>query len=258
MGFFDSHAHLDDDRFDIDRNAVIGELASNGVDAVVTCADSMASARRVCALAQRYDNVFGAVGIHPHNAKNFIYDDIAALEDMLFDPKIVAVGEIGLDYHYDFSPRDIQIYCMTEHIELARRCNMPVIFHVREAFGDFLDILRGGGIPHHSVVHSYTGSRESAKECMDNGMMIAFNGVITFKNANRVREVVQYVPLESMMIETDCPYMTPEPYRGVRNEPKHVARVAEMIAEVKQVDISVVKDVTESNALKFFRIREAK
>ena len=258
MGFFDSHAHLDDDRFDIDRSAVIEDFALNGVDAVVTCADTMASSRRVCALAQRFDNVFGAVGIHPHNAKNFIYDDIAALESMLLEQKIVAVGEIGLDYHYDASPRDIQIYCMTELIELARRNNMPVIFHVREAYGDFLDIMRGGGIPHHSVVHSYTGSRESAKECMDNGMMIAFNGVITFKNANRVREVVEYVPLERIMIETDCPYMTPEPYRGKRNEPKYVAKVAEMIAAVKKVDTNVVMETTRSNALRFFNIREAK
>ena len=258
MGFFDSHAHLDDDRFDIDRSAVIEDFISNGVDAVVTCADSMASSRRVCALSKRFYNVFGAVGIHPHNAKNFVYDDIAALESMLLDDKIVAVGEIGLDYHYDFSPRDIQIYCMTEHIELARRNNMPVIFHVREAFGDFLDIMRGGGIPHHSVVHSYTGSRESAKECMDNGMMIAFNGVITFKNAHRVREVVEYVPMERIMIETDCPYMTPEPFRGRRNEPKYVAKVAEMVAAVKKVDISIVRETTRSNALKFFNIREAK
>jgi TatD DNase family protein len=258
MGFFDSHAHLDDDRFDIDRNNVIKDFASNGVDAVVTCADTMASSRRVCALSQRFDNVFGAVGIHPHNAKNFVYDDIAALESMLIEQKIVAVGEIGLDYHYDFSPRDIQIYCMTEQIELARRNSMPVIFHVREAYGDFLDIMRGGGIPHHSVVHSYTGSRESAKECMDNGMMIAFNGVITFKNANRVREVVEYVPLERMMVETDCPYMTPEPYRGRRNEPKYVAKVAEMVAAVKKIDINVVMEITRSNALKFFNIIEAK
>jgi TatD DNase family protein len=216
----------------------------------------MPSSRRVIDLAAAYENVFAAVGIHPHNAKNFIYDDISALESMLSAGKVVAVGEIGLDYHYDFSPRDVQIYCMTEQIELARKNNMPIVFHVREAFGDFLDILRGGGVPHRSVMHSYSGSRETAKECMDNGMMVSFTGVITFKNAHRIREVVEYVPLERMMIETDCPYMTPEPFRGRRNEPKHVAYVAQMVAEIKKMDIGAVMEHTRGNALKFFGIRE--
>lgn len=256
MGFIDTHVHLDDDRFDIDRDEIISSLFINGVDAVVSCADSMPSSRRVIDLTAAYDNVFAAVGIHPHNAKNFVYDDIAALQSMLSVGKMVAVGEIGLDYHYDFSPRDVQIYCMTEQVELARKNNMPIVFHVREAFGDFLDILRGGGVPHHSVMHSYSGSRETARECMDNGMMISFTGVITFKNANRIREVVQYVPLERMMVETDCPYMTPEPFRGRRNEPKHVVLVAQMVAEIKKVDIGIVMEHTRNNALDFFGIRE--
>jgi TatD DNase family protein len=145
---------------------------------------------------------------------------------------------------------------MTEHIELAVKHNMPIVFHVREAYGDFLDILRGGGIPHNAVVHSFTGSRESAKEFLDNGMMLSFNGVITFKNANRVREVVEYVPLERIMLETDCPYMTPVPFRGRRNEPKHVAQVAEMMAEIKKLSIEEVARKTKENALKFFKIRE--
>jgi TatD DNase family protein len=258
VGFIDTHVHLDDDRFDIDRDEIISSLYKEGVDAVVSCADSMPSSRRVIDLAAAYENVFATVGIHPHNAKNFIFDDIATLESMLSFGKVVAVGEIGLDYHYDFSPRDVQIYCMTEQVELARKNNMPIVFHVREAFGDFLDILRGGGVPHHSVMHSYSGSRETAKECMDNGMMISFTGVITFKNAHRIREVVQYVPLERMMVETDCPYMTPEPYRGRRNEPKHVAFVAQMVAEIKNVDIGAVMEHTRNNALKFFGIREAR
>ena len=256
MGFIDSHVHLDDDRFDIDRQEVIESLYADGVDAVISCADSMASSRRVIELAGKYSNVFAAIGIHPHNAKNFIFEDVAVLDEMLTDKNIVAVGEIGLDYHYDFSPRDMQVYAMTEQTELARKRGMPIVYHVREAYGDFLDILRGGGIPHNSVVHSYTGSRETAKECMDNGMFIAFNGVITFKNANRVREVVQYVPLERMMIETDCPYMTPEPYRGRRNEPKNVSYVAAQIAAVKNCDVNEVAEITRSNAMKFFGIRD--
>ena len=133
MGFIDSHAHLDDERFDIDRHEVISSLFENGVDAVVSCADSMPSSARVMELAEKYENVFAAIGIHPHNAKNFLYDDIPKLENMLSLPKVVAIGEIGLDYHYDFSPREMQINCMTEHIDLAVKYNMPIIFHVREA-----------------------------------------------------------------------------------------------------------------------------
>ncbi len=258
MGFIDTHVHLDDERFDIDRHEVISSLCANGVDAVVSCADSMPSAKKVIELSNIYDKVFAAVGIHPHNAKNFVYDDIYTLEEMLKIKKVVAIGEIGLDYHYDFSPRDIQRFCMFEHIDLAKKYDMPIVFHVREAYGDFIDILRDGGIPHHSVVHSYSGSRETVKECLDNGMMISFTGVITFKNAHRIREVVEYVPIERIMIETDCPYMTPEPYRGRRNEPKHVAQVAAMIAETKKMDIKDVAEHTRQNALKFFRISEIK
>lgn len=256
MGFVDSHAHLDDERFDIDRNEVIDSLAINGIDLVVSNADSLDSSRKVIELAKAYDNIFATVGIHPHNAKNFVYDDIPIIEEMLSYSKVVAVGEIGLDYHYDFSPRDVQKNCMLEQIELALKHNKPIVFHVREAFGDFLDILRAGGVPHHSVMHSYTGSIESAKECLDNGMMVSFNGVITFKNAHRVREVVEYVPIERIMLETDCPYMTPVPHRGKRNEPKHVSQVAKMIADIKKIDIADVASITKENALKFFMIRE--
>lgn len=258
MGFIDSHAHLDDDRFDIDRHEVITSLVKNDIDLVVSNADSMESSRKVIELAKIYDNIFATVGIHPHNAKDFLYDDITTLEAMLSYDKVVAVGEIGLDYHYDISPREIQKNCMIEQIELARKYDKPIVFHVREAFGDFLDILRAGGVPHHSVLHSYTGSIESARECLDNGMIFSFNGVITFKNAHRVREVVEYIPLDKIMLETDCPYMTPVPHRGKRNEPKHVTQVAAMIASIKKIEISEVMNQTRENTLKFFRISETK
>ncbi len=257
MGFIDSHSHLDDDKFDIDREKIIASLKENGVDAVISCADSMDSAHKALKLAETHSNVFAAVGIHPHNAKNFVYDDIKVLEEMLKHKKAVAVGEIGLDYHYDFSPRDLQKNCMLEHIELAVKYDMPIVFHVREAYGDFIDIMRGGGIPRNAVVHSYTGSREIAKEFLDNGMMLSFNGVITFTNANRVRETVEYVPMERIMLETDCPYMTPVPYRGKRNEPKYVSNVAEMMSEIKNIDIYDVMEITTNNAIEFFRLREA-
>ncbi len=257
MGFIDSHAHLDDDKFDIDREKMIASLHENGVDAVVSCADSMISSHKALKLAQTYKNVYAAVGIHPHNAKDFVYEDIKVLENMLSDNKVVAVGEIGLDYHYEFSPKEAQKICMMEHIELANKHDMPIVFHVREAYGDFLDIIRSGGIPRKSVVHSYTGSKETAKEFLDNGMMISFNGVITFKNANRVRETVEYVPIERIMLETDCPYMTPVPLRGKRNEPKNVAYVAQMLADIKKYNVDDVMEITGQNALDFFRIRES-
>jgi TatD DNase family protein len=256
MGLVDSHCHLDDKKFDSDRKGVINSLGNNGIDFVVSCADSIESSKKAIKLADEYPNVYATVGVHPHNASK--YNDTAEKEllTLVKKSRVVALGEIGLDYYYDFSPRDAQMECMTRQIDIAKNEELPIVFHVREAFGDFLPILRRGEIPKNSVMHCYTGSIDSAKECLDNGMLISFTGVITFKNAKRVCDVVRYVPLSSMMIETDSPYMAPEPYRGKRNEPKYVLEVAKVIAHFKDVTVDEVINITKMNAMNFFGIND--
>lgn len=256
MGLVDSHCHLDDKKFDADRNIIINSLNDNGVDFVVSCADSIESSKKALRFADEYPNVYATVGVHPHNASQ--YNDIVEKEmlSLVNKNKVVALGEIGLDYHYDFSPRDVQMECMLRQIQIAKNIKLPIVFHVRESFGDYLPILRRGEIPQNSVMHCYTGSMESAKECLDNGMMISFTGVITFKNAKKLLEVVRYVPLSSMMIETDSPYMTPEPNRGKRNEPKYVLEVAKTIARIKDITLDEVINTTKMNATNFFGIND--
>lgn len=254
MRLFDSHAHLDDDRFASDRDNVIRNLITNHVDKITCVGASIESSTHSVALAQQYDYIYAAVGVHPHNAYSWNTDSSASIEQLLKHPKVVALGEIGLDYHYDFSPRDAQKKCLNDQIRIAKEVNLPIIYHIREAFGDFLPMVRSGEAPGNAVMHCYGGSKESAKECLDAGMLISFTGVITFKNAHKIKDVVRYVPLERMMIETDCPYMAPVPYRGKRNEPKYVLEVARAIAEIKEIDLDLVCESTYHNACNFFNI----
>jgi TatD DNase family protein len=208
-------------------------------------------------MAEKYDFVYAAVGIHPHDAINAGEDSIARLAELaMLSPKVVAIGEIGLDYFYDNSPRDVQKTRFARQINLARELKKPVIVHDRDAHEDTMRILisekarETGG-----VLHCYTGSVEMAREVLKNNFYISFGGAITFKNAKRAIEVVRYVPDDRLLIETDCPYLTPEPYRGKRNESGYVRLVAEKIAEIKNIGLDAVVEKTAENAKRLFNIQ---
>lgn len=252
---FDSHAHLDDGRFDTDRDALIASLPAKGVGFVVNAGADMASSRLSIGLAERWPYIYAAVGVHPHEAKTLDEAGLAELKAMLAHPKAVALGEIGLDYHYDYSPRDVQRVWFDRQLALAREMNKPVVIHSREAMEETLSILRPyvrDGI--WGVMHAFPGSWETAREMLDMGFMIGLGGTVTFKNAVKPVEVAAKVPLDRLMIETDCPYLTPVPYRGQRNEPAYVRLVAEKIAELRAIPVAEVIGVTCENARRFFGI----
>ncbi|QIB27787.1 TatD family hydrolase [Caloranaerobacter azorensis] len=251
----DSHAHLDDKRFDKDRDKIIKNLKDNDVSIVINPGADLASSIKAVALAEEYENIYAAVGIHPHDAKTMDEDTIEVLKSLLKKDKVIAVGEIGLDYHYDFSPRDVQKKWFREQIKLAKEFNLPIIVHDREAHKDVYDILReeqDGTL--RGVLHCFSGSVEMAKEYIKMGFYISFAGPITFKNAKTSKEVAKAIDINRILIETDSPYLTPHPHRGKRNEPLYVRYVAAMIAELKGMTIEEVARITAENTKKLFNI----
>ncbi|WP_031516407.1 TatD family hydrolase [Desulfofalx alkaliphila] len=257
MSLIDSHAHLDDRRFDDDRDRVIRGAYEGGVKKIINIGHDLPSSGSSVQLAEKYPFIYATVGIHPHDAKNVPGDYLQQLEVYLQHPKVLAVGEIGLDYYYDFSPRDRQKEVFVEQLRLAERKNMPVVIHLRDAYGDFLDIMKEEGPPAAGgVMHCYSGSWELAQACLKMGFYISFAGPVTFKNAVKLKEVAKKVPLERMLVETDCPYLTPVPHRGKRNQPLYVQYVAEEIAKLKDLSVAEVSKALLDNTLKVFRISE--
>lgn len=251
----DSHAHLDDRRFDKDRDKIIKNLKNNDVSIVINPGADLASSIKAVALAEEYENIYAAVGIHPHDAKTIDHDTIEVLRSLLKKDKVIAVGEIGLDYHYDFSPRDIQRKWFREQIKLAKEFDLPIIVHDREAHKDVYDILKeeqDGTL--RGVLHCFSGSVEMAKEYIKMGFYISFAGPVTFKNAKTSKEVVKAIDINRILIETDSPYLTPHPHRGKRNEPLYVRYVAAMIAELKGLTIEEVARITTENTKRLFNI----
>ena len=252
---FDTHAHLDDKRFDDDRDELIRGLPERGVSRVITPGIDVDSSKKCVDLADKYDIVYAGVGIHPHEASKLEDNYLDQLRTMAQNKKVVAIGEIGLDYYYDFSPRDIQKQRFIEQIELAAELKLPIIIHNRDSHEDMLNILRehkdliNGG-----VMHCFSGSWEMAKIVLDLGLYISLAGPVTFKNAKKPVEVAKNVPLDRLLIETDSPYLTPVPYRGKRNDPGHVALVAEKIAEIRGITVEEVGRMTTENALNLFKI----
>lgn len=252
--FFDSHAHYDDPRFDPDREALLAALPSRGVSFLLNAGTDLATSRFGIDLAARYDFIYAAVGLHPHEAKALDENSLPALEAMSRENKVVALGEIGLDYHYDFSPRAQQRRAFREQMALAEALDLPVIVHDREAHEDCLEIVRE--FPRvRGVFHCYSGSWEMARILLDAGWYLSFNGAITFKNARRALEVVSQMPLERLMLETDCPYLTPEPYRGRRNDSGYISLVGEKVAQLRDLPLETIARLTLENALTFFGIR---
>ena len=235
MVLFDTHTHINDERFDADRSEVIENMQRAGVQLAVVVGDAAAQPESAFALADAYPFLYAAAGVHPHDAIQYNDAIQAQIETWMAHSKAVALGEIGLDYHYDLSPRDVQKDVFARQLALAKRLNKPVIIHIREAHGDAMDILRTADRPA-GVLHCYTGSWESAKAYLDMGFYISLSGAVTFKNAPKLAQVAQNVPLDRLLVETDCPYMAPVPMRGKRNEPAFVAYTAQKVAELRGMD----------------------
>ena len=244
----DSHCHLEDARFADDVPQTIAHMQDAGVDRCILAGSDAASSERITALTQQYPNVYGVVGVHPHEAKTFTPDTLSLLDTWLEYPRIIGVGEIGLDYYYDHSPRAIQRDVLTAQLAYAYGKAVPAVFHVRDAHGDFTDILRAhkSTLPQ-GVMHCFTGSLESAREYLNMGLYISFSGSVTFKNAKNLQEVARYVPLNKLLIETDSPYLAPVPMRGKRNEPAYVRYVTEKVAELKELPVEeLIAHATEN------------
>ena len=234
MRLLDTHAHLLSERFDEDREAVIMRLPQQGVIGLIEVGTTVADSEKAAQLAQQTDFVYAAAGVHPHEAAEVESGYIDRLRTLAAQPKVVAIGEIGLDYHYDFSPRDVQREVFGRQLELARALERPVIIHMREATQDTLAILREYKGTR-GVMHCFSGSAETAELCLELGLHVSFTGSVTFKNARKVVEAAAVVPMDRLMAETDCPYLSPEPVRGRRNDPSNVRLVLEKLAEIKGV-----------------------
>lgn len=252
---FDTHAHLDDDRFDEDRKQVIMQCKEEGVELILNAASNLHTSLQSIALAKEYDFIYASVGVHPHDAKSMDSKTIDVLRDLAANPKVKAIGEIGLDYHYDFSPRDVQKQMFMMQIDLAKQLKLPIIVHDRESHGDIMDIFNKMNVKDMGgVLHSFSGSVEMARECVKLGFYLSISGPLTFKNNVKTVEVVREIPLDMLLIETDSPYLTPVPYRGLRNYPGYVRYVAEKIAEIKGLSFEEVAQKTLENGKRLFDI----
>ncbi|HZK57605.1 MAG TPA: TatD family hydrolase [Clostridia bacterium] len=252
---FDSHAHLDDGRFDKDRDNVIKRAKQNDIQYILNPGADLNTSIRAVNLSEKYDMIYAAVGVHPHEVKDMDEDTIEVLKALTNREKVVAIGEIGLDFYYDNSPRDTQREWFRKQIELAKEVNLPIIIHDRDAHGEVFDTLKkhdAGALG--CVMHCYSGSVEMAREYVKMGIYVSLAGPVTFKNARKTYEVAKEIPLEWLLVETDSPYLTPVPYRGKRNEPAYVRFVAQKVAEAKQISIEEVARQTTLNTKKLFKI----
>ncbi len=250
----DTHAHLDSARFKDDREEVISRSLAAGVHAIVTVGVDLDSSRQAVALAQQYPCVYAAVGIHPHEAASVQHDDLAELARLSEQQAVVAIGEIGLDFYRMLSPADSQREIFVAQLELARQMDKPVIIHDREAHAETMSTLRDKAQGLAGALHCFSGDWDMAMQAIEMGFCISLAGPVTFHNARRLQELVRELPLDCMLIETDCPYLAPHPHRGQRNEPAYVRLVADKIAALKKVPLERVAEITTANASRLFRL----
>ena len=251
MFLTDTHAHLDFPQFDGDREEVIARALAAGVGSIINVGADLASSRRAVALAEAHPQIYAAVGVHPHDAKTLTDEVLKELRELAQHPKVIAIGEIGLDFYRDLSPRDEQQRAFERQLALASELGKPVIIHDRQAHAEVLAILRRWpGL--RGVLHCFSGDLDMAHEAIEMGFYISVGGPVTFKNARRLPEIVRQLPLERLLVETDCPYLAPHPYRGKRNEPAYVRLVAQKVAELKGVPLERVARVTTANARQLF------
>ncbi len=251
--FFETHAHYDDKKFDADRAQLFEGFRENGVDYVLNCGADMESSKKGIAYAEQYEFVYAAVGVHPHEAEQMTDDDLDTLAAYARNPKVVAIGEIGLDYHYDLSPREIQRKRFCEQLQLSAKVHKPVIIHSRDAAQECFDLIKESGI-RRGVVHSYSGSVEMAQEYIKMGYYIGIGGILTFDKTRRLLEVVKHIPIEKILIETDSPYLAPVPNRGQRNDSHNLKYIAAEIGHIKQISTEMVAQITSQNAKALFDI----
>ena len=251
---FDTHAHMDDRAFDTDREALLASLPEQGLALVMNPGCSLESSRNAVKLAGAYDYIYAAVGSHPDVADEVneeVLDEYRRL--VRENPKVMAIGEIGLDYHYEDIPREIQLRAFRMQMELARELDLPAIVHEREAHEDGMNVVRD--FPEVTgVFHCYSGSAEMARQLVDRGWYIGFTGVLTFKNARKAIEVASAIPLDRIVLETDCPYMSPDPFRGRRNDPGKLYRMAEKLAEIRGLSVEEIHAITTENGKKLYRM----
>ena len=249
--YFESHAHYDDERFDDDRDELLASFPAEGIDTVVNSSSDIASSRASIALAEKYPFFYASVGVHPHDVSKMREADIDTLRELSKHPKVVAIGEIGLDFYYDLSPRDDQRYWFKRQLALAEELDMPVIIHSRDASQECFDIISASNV-RKGVIHCYSGSAPMAQDYADMGFYIGIGGSLTFKNNKKTVEVVEKLPLEKILIETDSPYLAPVPYRGRRNDSRLLKYVVEKISEIKNVPEIDICNITKNNAIELF------
>lgn len=250
---FDSHAHYDDGQFDSDRNELLASLEGKGVSGVVFCGVNIPTSKFSVETAHQYGYIYSAVGFHPLNLSDYKDGDLEIIKELCKDEKVVAIGEIGLDYHYEKETRNEQLELAEKQIILANELALPVIFHDRESHEDALNLLKKHKPK--GVVHCFSGSVETAKEIVKLGMYIGLGGAVTFKNAVKPAQVAKYVPSDRLLIETDCPYMTPVPFRGKRNDSSLIPYTAQKIAEIRETTAQEILDLTAENAKTLFNIK---
>jgi TatD DNase family protein len=272
FSLIDTHCHLEMDEFNPDRDMVIRRAQDAGIQAIITIGSDLGSNIKGLELSKKYDFIYSSIGIHPHDAKDFTDEILRQLrkwidefriknynqkirnpQSAIRNPKIVAIGETGLDYHYDNSPREVQTAVFRKHLELSRETGLPVIIHSREAKKDTLEILKESGA-NKGVFHCFSGDIDMAEEGMKMGFFISFAGPVTFKNAQRLREIAKTIPDEFLLIETDAPYLTPEPFRGKRNEPSYIIHTAKLLAELRGITLEDLSRITTVNAKRLFGI----
>ncbi len=252
---FDTHAHLDDRQFDPDRDHLIQECFQNGIQHIINIGTDLKTSRFSIQLAEKYPQIFCTIAVHPHDAKNFAEQTISELEQLAQHNKVVAIGEIGLDYYRMYSPKEKQINAFRAQIELAFKLNLPIVYHVREAFEETWNVvLETEAYKLGGVMHSFSGNIEQARKVVDLGLYISFNGSLTYKNS-LAQKVLPEIPQDLILVETDCPYLTPEPHRGKRNRPDYVKYVIEKTALVLQKSPQEVEKLTTQNALQAFRLQ---
>ena len=252
---FESHAHYEDKKFDEDREKLLESMNENGISYIVNVGSSLATTKATLELIEKYDFMFGAVGVHPEESAELTEESFAWLKSVTARDKVVAVGEIGLDYYWDEPAREIQKKWFERQIALAREVKLPMIVHSRDAAQDTQEVLKAGYAQEvGGVIHCFSYGIEMAREYLDMGFYIGIGGVVTFKNAKKLKEVAEYVPLDRILLETDCPYMALEPHRGKRNSSLYLPHVAEKIAQIKGVSTEEVCRATLENAKKMYGI----
>ncbi len=252
--FIDTHCHLDFPEFNTDRDAVIQNSKARGIDYLINIGSSIEGSRRSVELSKKYDYVYAAVGIHPHEADNSSDKDGQVLKELAKESKVVAIGEIGLDYFKNYSKSENQRKLFLSLIKLGKDLNLPFVIHTREAKEDTLKFLKDA-LPLRAVVHCFSGDGDFLRKCLDLGFLISYTCNITYKKAQNLRDMVKITPLDRLLLETDAPYLSPEGFRGKRNEPVHVKELAGEIARIKAINIEEVGRITSRNAIKFFNLK---